>query len=56
MDDNIRLLLDELRIIENRADAYRYYLKDNALRQVRLIKEGCQTIRNVVNQVEDKRN
>ena len=53
MDEKIRSLLDNLRIIENRANGYREYFKDDGHKQVRLIADGCETIRRVVNQVEN---
>jgi hypothetical protein len=55
MDEKIISLLENLRLIENRANSYRDYFRSldkPAWRESVLIAEGCETIRHVVNRVE----
>jgi hypothetical protein len=55
MDEKIISLLENLRLIENRANSYRdYFGLGNPIsrKQSRLISEGCETIRQLVKRVE----
>jgi hypothetical protein len=55
MDEKIISLLENLRLIENRANSYRDYFGTGisiGRKQSILIAEGCETIRRLVNRVE----
>ncbi len=56
MDDRIKLLLENIHTLENRATGYHDYFRysnEVSRKQSRLIAEGCATIRHLVNILEE---